>query len=164
MPGTYHLPKVEEVSSLLADLIGKEAPTKANAAWVPPAAGPLTIATYTNNSGELGVVCVCDLAVGGSIGAILTRVPASLVTEGVKAGKLADNLMENLKEVLNIFSSIINSATTPHLAFKDVILVPPALPADLAALIAKPAARLDLDIQVPGYSKGLVSFYAGAFK
>ncbi|MBX7148497.1 hypothetical protein K1X76_05380 [bacterium] len=164
MPGNYHLPTDKEVSAMLADLIGKDAPTKTSAAWTPPAGGPLTVATYTNNAGELGAVCICDLSVGGSIGAILTRIPASLVNEGIKAGKLADNLMENLKEVLNIFSSIINKSPHPHLALKEVLSVPPALPDAVNAIVSKPVTRLDLEVSVPGYNKGLISFFAGSYK
>ncbi len=157
--GNYFLPETKAATSLLSELTGKKIEIKTAAPWAPPATQALNVAAYITDTREFAVACLCDMALGGSIAAALTRIPMAIVNESVKAGKLAEGLFENLREVLNVCASLLNAKGFPHLALRDLKVAPP-IPEEIAKLIATPSSRVDLEISVESYGGGRMSFFA----
>jgi len=157
----YPLPTMEAFTKLLADLLGKKV-----ASTVIP---PLTLtkdtqitATFLNEKQEIVSIAACDLKLGASAAAVLTMVPAGMAKEAVKAGALSDNLMENLQEIFNISSTLLNAEGAPRVVLGTVIPASAPMPPEVTEMITKPAARLDLEIEVPGYDKGKWVFMSKA--
>lgn len=142
---------------LIGGLLGKSTPAKPTPTFTLDKKTPGAIATYRTDDGALVAGCLCDLAAGSMLGAALTLVPAARATECMRAGKLDEVLAENLREILNVSASMLNHPGEPHVALGEVLDVPGEIPEDVAAMVAKPAARLDVEISVPGYGKGRLS-------
>ena len=73
------------------------------------------------------------------------------------AGKLDEQLEENFHEVMNVISTILTRGD----ARERLDAVVPGLarvPPEAAALLGKPRARLDLDVEITGYAKGKLTF------
>lgn len=146
------LPTPQIIAHLLTELFdhGVTA-TVATAAPIDPRA--VSIAGYRDEANNLLALMCCDLALGGSFGASLIVVPVGRVDECIKAKKLDELLTENLYEVFNVLASTFPKAGAPRLILREVhhSEMPDAA---LAAVLSKPARRVDLDVSVAGYRKG----------
>ena len=120
------------------------------------------VATYVDAAGVLTFVAVSDVAFVASTGAALAMFPLGPVTEAIKSGKPDAVLVENAYEVLNVASSLFNEVegTTVHVKVQKLVIGP--LAPELLKRIAKPTSRLDMDIAIPGYPNGKLSFIAVA--
>ncbi|MFO0982205.1 MAG: response regulator [Planctomycetota bacterium] len=58
-----------------------------------------------------------------------------------KAGRIADTILENLREVLNIAHQFFHDPGTPHMILREVLVTPCSLPAHVAQVLGKPAGR-----------------------
>lgn len=152
------LPLPLTLTNLIGDLIDQRVTSKAATA-IPPDPRKQIAATYRNDAGELSAVAFCDLAVGGSLGAALTMVPVGRVDECLKAGRLDDVLRENLHEVFNVLSAAFPMSGSPRVVLTE-LRCQEAPAADVAALLAKPTGRLDLDLAVNGYRSGKFALLA----
>jgi len=159
MAAKFILPNEKELLRLLADMAGKKVEVKMSVPWIPTSDSPMNIATYVEDSGAIGVICLCDISAGASIGASLTRIPVGVMKDDIDAKKLSDSLLDNLREVLNICASLLNTVpSSPHLRLHTVFSVPPVPPEEVLSLITSPVSRLDFEIAVESYGKGKLSF------
>jgi hypothetical protein len=155
----HPLPTATSIADLVTMLIGKK--VKATPASPLPVASARGLATYVDAEQKLMYVALTDMAFLAGVGAALAMIPAGVVTEAIKTGKPSSVLTENAFEVMNIVSSLYNDAEGKgaHIKIKALTVVPP-IPAEIAAQIAKPAGRLDLEIQLPGYANGKLTLLA----
>jgi hypothetical protein len=137
----------------LRDLLGKAVTPKKSAGALP--LGKTWVGTYVDDSGKLAGLCLCDLGLASSMGAALALIPAGAAAETVRVGTLSGEMMDNLREVLNVMASLFGG---PHVRFSALVAPPTAPPAEVAALAARPGSRLDLDVAVAGYLGGKVAF------
>lgn len=114
---------------------------------------PLVVGVFERKTG-LAALVVCDLAFAAAAGSALSLLPPSAVAECLRAGKLTDTLLENLREVLNVCAHFVAQGSGERISLVAVHSVPPALPAPIAGLAAKPASRLDVELTIAGYSPG----------
>ena len=153
------LPAAASIADLVTMLVGK----KVRAAPTPPlaVAAARGLATYIDATQKLQYVALTDMAFLAGVGAALAMIPAGVVTEAIKSGKPAPVLTENAFEVMNILASLYNDADGKgaHIKIKGLVIVPP-IPPEVASLLAKPAGRLDLEIQMPGYANGKLTLLA----
>jgi hypothetical protein len=177
------LPIQESVRDFLADLLGRgvavdkcapmllglEPAPSADAAEpdapevvdAPEDPGPQTLAVYSTDDGAPVAAAVCDLALGAATGAALAMVPAVMLKEEVaRSGEMPENLAENLHEVLNIFSSLLNSPSTPHLVLAETLTLPTELAPDVAELLTDPERRRDFVVVIDGYGEGRLTVLA----
>lgn len=120
----------------------------------PETSGPQTLAVFSTDEGTPAAAAICDLPLGAATGAALAMVPAVMLEEVARSGELSDNLAENLHEVLNIFSSLLNSASTPHLVLAETVALPAELAPEVAAMLTEPERRRDFVIAIDGYGEG----------
>ena len=156
---TNPLPTAVSIADLVTMLVGKK--VRAVPTTPLPVASARGLATYIDETQKLTFVALTDMAFLAGVGAALAMIPAGVVTEAIKSGKPAPVLTENAFEVMNILSSLCNDADGKgaHIKIKGLVVVPP-VPPDVAAHLAKPAARLDLEIQLPGYANGKLTLLA----
>jgi hypothetical protein len=93
--------------------------------------------------------------------------PASAAKEAITADGLEPGIASNFREVANIATSLF-SREHPHAKLREVVFAPPrgatqgtgsdqVSQADLAGLLARQEARLDLEVVIPGYDTGRMS-------
>ncbi len=150
------LPEADAVARMLRDLFGKNVTQKTAVAM--PAATKVYVATYIDPEDSVVAVCACDLPLGTSMGAALALIPAGAAAEALRAGKLPAEMLDNLREVLNIGAALFVGL---RLRLREVLPPGDPLPAPVAALVSKPRLRRDLELAVPGYSGGRLFFAIG---
>lgn len=118
------------------------------------------VATYADAAGTLAFVALTDVAFVASVGAALAMIPLPIVAEAIRTGKPPESLVENAYEVLNVAASLFNEVegATLHVKVQKLTIGP--LNPELAKRLLKPAARLDLDIGIPGYPDSKLSLVA----
>jgi hypothetical protein len=152
------LPALKDVAQTLTALMGRHATVSVSKTpYRPGAADRVLVATYRGLDGTLGVAALADLAFASYAGAALAMFPLPRAQESLRAGKLDEQLEENFHEVMNVISTILTRGD----ARERLDAVVPGLarvPAEAAALLAKPRARLDLEVEITGYAKGKLTF------
>jgi hypothetical protein len=134
-------------------LLGK-AVTQKKSTGVPTTAKTYT-ATYVDDTGKLVGLAICDVPLAACAGAALALIPAGAAAEATRAGQLPAEMFDNLREVLNVIASLFVGT---HVRLREVMPPSAAVPTPVATLMARPGARLDLDLAVAGYSGGRLSF------
>ena len=122
-----------------------------------PSGTKMCTAIYVDDAGQLSCACVCDVGFSTSAGAALALIPAGAAAEAARTGKIPEEMFDNLREVLNIMASLFDGV---HLRLRVVGPPATALAAPVAALVARPAARLDIELAVAGYAGGRLSLLA----
>jgi hypothetical protein len=115
-------------------------------------------ALYRDNSGSIRRLLSCDLAFANSAGAALSAIPAPTANNATKSGKLADNVVENLSEVMNIAVNLLIESFGGRLELASVKRSHEFTPEIIAAL--KSDQRAKLDISIPRYETGRLDLIA----
>ena len=149
------LPNADTVARNLRDLLSKPVTAKPGPAL--PVASAAYAAVYADDAGAPQAVGLADLPFSAHVGAALAMIPAAIATECVQRKKLEDSLRENFDEIVNILAGVVNVATGKHLKLVAVV-APGAAAPEAQAIMKKPAARVDFDVNVQGYGAGKLSF------
>jgi hypothetical protein len=145
------LPPAHAVAKLIGDLIGRPVTAKtAPLANIEPKAR--AVAAYVDESNALRAVAMCDIAVGASLGAALVMIPPAAVDDCIKAKEIDGMMSENLYEVFNVLSAIFPKNGGPRLLLRALHAT--EMPDDVTAALAKPGARMDVEMSVGGYRSG----------
>jgi hypothetical protein len=148
------IPIQEAVRDFFTDLLGRGvAATKRSAIAYDD---PLIVGRYLDDDGETAALLVSDVDFAAFSGATLAMIPKVVAGEAIKAGELTDALSENFREVVNVFSSLLNAPTTPHLVLKSLERHPEETE-DLADVLDAPRRRRDFDVTIEGYGSGVLA-------
>ena len=150
---------VGAIAKYLSDLMGRDVEAKAVAA-MDDVGGGAVVASYTDDNGGVEALCVCDVGAAASLAAALSLVGPAQVQDAAKAQKIDGVLRENFHEVCNILGRLVSESTsgidTEQLRLRELSDVADA-PEDVATLLGAPAARVDTNISVQGYSGGYLA-------
>lgn len=147
------LPKIENTSKILNGLLGGALTVKEAAA--PFAEMPAAVGSYVTDDGETAALFVCDLPFACNVGAALAMIPKSVAEDSIKLGTVDEDLLENLREVLNIAARLFNYAGVGvHVALRQVVVAGSSVPQDIIALYKSPHMRVDYDADIEGYGPG----------
>lgn len=154
------IPVAEAVSRMLADLLGR-------ACSVKPAAKPGfaeagLVGVLVDSSEQMRALVFSDRAFAALAGAALSLVPRAVAEEAIKKNVLPENLLENHREIANVSTVLFNAINSDadHVRLKEIVAAGPTCPQAIRALLLKPSARLDLEVDIPGYGKGRLSVLA----
>src|SRR5262245_12253166 len=132
------IPIQEAVRDFFADLLGRGvAATKRTAL---PDGDVLIVGRYLDDDGDVAALLVSDLEFAAISGAALAMIPKVVADEAITHGELTDALLDNFREVVNVFSSLLNAPSTPHLVLKALERHPETT-ADLREVMAEPTRR-----------------------
>jgi hypothetical protein len=149
------IPIQEAVRDFFTDLLGRGvAATKRTA--VPHHVETHNVGRYLDDDGETAALLVSDVDFAAFSGAALAMIPTVVAAEAIRAGDLSDTLFDNFREVVNVFSSLLNAPSTPHLALKALERHPDGTE-DIAELIESPRRRRDFDVTIEGYGSGVLA-------
>jgi hypothetical protein len=152
---TLTLPGLMPVRSMLEDLLNREvtvtpaAPAKA--ADLPK----MAVALYVDGAGRLAAVLGMDLALAAYAGAALGLLPAGAAEDSIECKQLSPMLRENVQELYNILTGLLNKEGGPHLTLYRVVAPGEDLPTDAAAQLLALGNRLDVTVEISRYGGGL---------
>jgi len=150
----FPAPIKEDVSELLAELLGRTILVDKIDVLVLQEDEPAVVAEYVTDDGSVGAVCIVDGPLALRCGAALSMVPSSVADEAVERAELPDQLLENWKEVANIFATLLNGPRTPHLRLQAIHPLPGEVPQPVEALLRAPEFRRDFELRIEDYGKG----------
>lgn len=154
------LPDESSASKLLAAALRREVKmTKSK----PPTSAEVPIAgAFVDGENKLIGACLVDLPLAVYAGAALSLIPVYAARDSIKAKELEDFMQENFTEVLNICSRLFDIDASRRVRLSATSFPPAGYPAELAGLVAKPAKRFDVDLDISGYGKGRFSLLLAA--
>lgn len=160
MATTHPTPNETEARQMLAMLFGNDLEIAPVDALATEADSGHAAAVFVTDEGLPVTACVCDLNFAAFAGSALTRIPPGGAEDAAKSGKLTDNMLGNLNEVMNICSRLFMNGSSPHLRLDKLYASISEIPDDARALVDSITGRLDLKVSIPGYGDGHLSFLA----
>ena len=115
--------------------------------------GPL-VGTYVDDSLKLRAVVGMDLPLAAYAGAALGLIPSGGAQACIEDKELSANMADNVTEVCNILSSLLNQEGLPRLRKHHTFLPGVPAPADAVGQLQAIGRRLDLNVEVQGYGQG----------
>src|SRR3954453_10402635 len=151
------LPGSLAVRNLFEDLLGREVTVSPGDPLGADDLATAAIAIFTDTSGQIYGVLGMDLKLAANAGAALGLLPAGAAEDSIDEKKLNPNLAENVFELYNILTSLLNKEGSPHVKLYQVIYPGDPLPADARAHLLALGRRVDLMVEVNRYGKGKFS-------
>jgi hypothetical protein len=148
------IPIQEAVRDFLTDLLGRGVAAAKRSPLTYD--DPLIVGRYLDDQGDTTALLVSDLEFAAFSGAALAMIPKVVADESIKAGELSETLLDNFREVVNVFSGLLNAPTTPHLALKALERHPEGTE-DVIDVLASPRRRRDFDVTIEGYGSGVLA-------
>lgn len=154
MSSTGVLPSVEEIKELLTTMLDLDVEVRSTTKQAPK---DDVVAVYVDGEGGVKAACVANVVAAACIGAALTRFPASTAETAASRRTLDGGLLDNVHEVMNIAAQLLRNPESGRVALDEVYLPDEPRPQSAHALLASPAARLDVIITISNYPSGLLS-------
>ena len=157
IPTPKRLPGLIDSKRLLTMLFGGDTECKSRKLAI-PTSECIIVASYHDNCGGLQRLVTCDLAFANSAGAALSAIPPVVANNATKAGRLADNVIENLSEVMNIIANLLVESFGTRLELATVSLPNDLTPKMLIALTSD--HRVKIDVTIARYDLGRLDLIA----
>lgn len=153
MSDTSVIPASLAVRNLFEDLLGREVTVAPGAPMERADLATSVVAIFTER-GQLSAVLGMDLPLAANAGAALGLLPAGAAEDAIDDKSLPPNIAENVAELCNVLTSLLNREGAPHVKLHQVVVPGGKLPSDAAALLLALGRRLDLTVDVNRYGKG----------
>ncbi|AGZ46365.1 hypothetical protein [Actinoplanes friuliensis] len=157
MSDTSVIPVALTVRNLFEDLLGRDVNVSPGDPMTAADLSTGVIAIYTDTSQQLYAVLGMQLTLAANAGAALGLLPAGAAEDSIEEKKLFPNLAENVFELCNVLTSLLNREGAPHVKLYQVIYPGMDLPNDARAHLLALGKRLDLTVEVARYGKGKFS-------
>lgn len=154
------MPSLDKVAQIIGGLVGRNVVARRSGPVARGANIATATAVYIGDSADLRGATVSDVALVCNAGAALTLYPPLEAAQCVRRGQWNDTLTENFHEVLNVSANLFNQPGAPHARLQRVYLTPEPLPEVVEAAMRRAAARLDVEVTIPGYGAGKLSVLA----
>ena len=157
MSDTSVLPGSLTVRNLFEDLLGRDCTVSPGDPLTADDLPTATVAIYTDSQQQLYGVLGMQLSLAANAGAALGLLPAGAAEDSVDEKRLSPALAENVFELCNVLTSLLNRDGGPHVKLYQVIYPGMPLPHDARAHLLALGRRVDLTIEVTRYGKGKFS-------
>jgi hypothetical protein len=157
MSDTSVIPAALSVRNLFEDLLGRDVNVSPGDPMTAADLPTGVFAIYTDPSPQLYAVLGLQLALAANAGAALGLLPAGAAEDSIEEKTLFPNLAENVFELCNVLTSLLNREGAPHVKLYQVIYPGMDLPNDARAHLLALGKRLDLTVEVARYGKGKLS-------
>jgi len=157
------LPDATGLSSAITGLLGVSTyVTKAQAPLLFTVANRRAYAAlYATAEGFCSAVMACDLKLAASAGGAIIEHPREIVDAWVKAGRMEDEGVENLREVFNVLASNFNDSNPArHIKLWGCLGPGQPVPKRTTPLFTRGVLRADFDVEVDGYHKGKLAVFS----
>ena len=157
MSDTSVIPVALSVRNLFEDLLGRDVNVSPGDPMTAVDLPTGVFAVYTDASQQLYAVLGMQLELAANAGAALGLLPAGAAEDSIEEKTLFPNLAENVFELCNVLTSLLNREGAPHVKLYQVIYPGMQLPNDARAHLLALGKRLDLTVEVARYGKGKLS-------
>lgn len=157
MPAHFPAPIQEDVRDLLGDLLGRGVAVDKTSKLEMEEDACGLLGVYATDDGDLAALTIIDGPLGARAGAALSMVPQTVADEAIKKNELTETLIDNVREIVNIFARFLNSAKTPHVRLVNTLVLPGAFEPNVRGLYLAPEFRRDFAVQIEGYGSGRFS-------
>jgi hypothetical protein len=151
------LPGTLAVRNLFEDLLGREVTVSPGDPLAADDIATATVAIFTDTAQQIYGVLGMQLSLAANAGAALGLLPAGAAEDSIDEKKLTPALAENVFELCNVLTSLLNVEGAPHVKLYQVIYPGMSLPNDAVAHLMSLGRRLDLTVEVTRYGKGKFS-------
>ena len=151
------LPGTLAVRNLFEDLLGREVTVSPGDPLSADEVNTSTIAIFTDTAQQIYAVLGMDLILSANAGAALGLLPAGAAEDSIDEKKLNANLAENVGELCNVLTSLLNKEGSPHIKLHQVVYPGDPLAADARAHLMALGRRVDLSVEINRYGKGKFS-------
>lgn len=142
---------------LLGHLLGRDVDVLVRAAWAPMPLDRATVAEFVDDHIQLRAVVLLDLPLAVFAGASAGLLPAAGARDMVAERDPSSMVVENLYEVLNVMTSLLNAGTNPHVRIASMHAPGAEFPADIDEITRRLTGRLDLTVSIDGYGTGRIA-------
>jgi hypothetical protein len=157
MSDTSVIPGSLAVRNLFEDLLGRDVNVNPGDPLTADDLPTATVAIYTDGAQQIHSVVGMQLSLAANLGAALGLLPAGAAEDSIDEKQLFPNLAENVFEMCNVLTSLLNREGAPHVKLYQVIYPGDPLPADARAHLMALGRRVDLMVEVNRYGKGKFS-------
>jgi hypothetical protein len=154
---TMSLPASLAVRNMLEDLLGRDVTVAPADPVVGSDLAKTTIAVYVDRNLRMAGVLGLDLRLAANAGAALGLLPIGAVEDAVQLGGLTAMLAENVGELCNVFTGLLNRDGGPHVKLHQVFEPGELPPSDVSAQLLALGNRMDLAVDVSRYGGGKLS-------
>lgn len=149
------LPTAKEIRDVFEGLLGRTVEVETDYEIIKPEENwGAAVSIFIDALNKIRAVCVADFDLCAYAGAAIQLIPPDAAKSVIADGNIPDTYIENVYEILNVFSSLFNKEGAPHLRI-DLMYTPgEALPPDLADLVTSYAERRDSILKIDGYGQG----------
>jgi hypothetical protein len=162
MPAHFPVPIQEDFRDLLMDLIGRGVAVRKVDRLEIEDSDAGVFAEYITADGVVGAVLIVDSSFAVRAGAALSMIPPRAAEESLTPGaQLPRHLIDNLREIANIFARLLNGPTTPHLRLHAMHPHPGPIPDLVMKVVFAPEVRRDFACAVEGYGEGRFALLVG---
>jgi hypothetical protein len=151
------LPVPKDVRDLFEDLLGRPITVGTADPVLVEGLKTTLVSLYTDDKSKLWAVAGMDLPLTVYAGAAIGLLPPGGAQDCVDDGVVTDAVAENVREVCNIMTALLNREGGPHLKLYQVYLPGEPPPSDAGAILLALGRRLDLTVEVGGYGSGKLS-------
>jgi hypothetical protein len=151
---TIALPAALTIRNLIEDLLGREVTVTVADPLVADDLKRTVAAVYVDNSTKMVAVIGLELSLAAYAGAALGLMPAGGAQDCIEDGTLTPVLAENVSELCNVLTGLLNREGGPHIKLYKVYLPGNEVPADVQTLLLALGNRTDLTVEVARYGKG----------
>lgn len=149
------LPTAKEIRDLYEMLLGRTVEVSPDYEILKPDEEfGCCVAFFNDAMGSIAAACIMDLDLCAYAGAALQLIPAAGAQDEIKNGYLDDNYIENIYEVLNVFSSLFNKDNAPHVSIGLMYTPGEELPSNEYKMVTSYVERRDSILDIEGYGKG----------
>jgi hypothetical protein len=157
MSDTSVIPASLAVRNLFEDLLGREVTVSPGNPMEQADLPTAVVAVFADTGQQLYAVLGMQLALAANAGAALGLLPPGAAEDSIDEKKLTPALAENVFELCNVLTSLLNVEGAPHVKLYQVIYPGMSLPNDAVAHLMSLGRRLDLTVEVARYGKGKFS-------
>jgi hypothetical protein len=157
MSDTSVIPAPLAVRNLFEDLLGRDVTVSPGGQLEQADLPTATLAIFTDTAQQIYAVLGMQLSLAANAGAALGLLPAGAAEDSIDEKKLTPALSENVFELCNVLTSLLNVEGAPHVKLYQVVYPGMSIPTDAGALLMALGRRLDLTVEVGRYGKGKFS-------
>lgn len=154
MSDTSVIPGSLAVRNLFEDLLGRDVTVAPGTPFERADLARAVVAVYVDPAQQIAGVIGLDLSLAANAGAALGLLPAGAAQDALDEKSLTPMLVENVRELFNILTSLLNREGMPHVKLHQVVAPGQDLPSDAAAHLLALGRRLDLTMEVSRYGGG----------
>jgi len=157
MSDTSVIPGSLAVRNLLEDLLGRDVAVSPGTPMEQADMPTATLAIFIDTAQQLYAVLGMQLSLAANAGAALGLLPPGAAEDSIDEKKLSATLSENVFELCNVLTSLLNVEGAPHVKLYQVVYPGMPIPNDAQAHLMALGRRLDLTVEVARYGKGKFS-------